>query len=64
MLFKSKGGMKRRIIERIKDHSGVNENSHILFTQTIEGEPMSEVSSNDFQTVGNRFHANYKRKTA
>ena len=57
------GKSGRRVIERVKDHSGRDQSSHIL-RNSIE-KNHTEVTVNDFKVIGRNYKSNVrKRKVA
>ena len=54
------GETKRRIAERIKDHNSKDNSSHLLKHACENGH--IHVWEKDFQTLGNNYQSNFKRK--
>ena len=54
------GEIKRRIVERIKDHNSKDNSSHLLKHACENGD--THVWEKDFQLLGNNYQPNFKRK--
>ena len=54
------GETNRRIVERIRDHSNRDRNSHLLKHAREKGH--TQVWENDFKILGNNYQSNIKRK--